>query len=49
MKQCDNIKLKFNEKMKLKDFTFLGISTNAKGVDMETYHQEEFKTVKELE
>jgi hypothetical protein len=37
VKQVERLKIKFNDRIKMKDFTFLGISTNAKGIGMSTY------------
>lgn len=37
MKQVERMTIKFNERTKLKDFTFLGIATNAKGLGIQTF------------
>lgn len=37
MKEVEKFNIKFNEKTKLKDFTFLAISSNSKGIGAELY------------
>lgn len=43
------MKLLFNEKTNLKDFTFLGIANNSKGIGMETLDTEGLKKMKEMD
>lgn len=50
IKQSEKLKIAFNEKTKLKDFTFLGIGSNANGKGLETYNQSEITgACKEIE
>jgi len=37
MKQIEKLTIKFNEKSKLKDFTFVGIAQNASGKSIDYY------------
>ena len=43
MRQIEKLIVKFNEKCKLPDFTFVGIATNASGKSIEYYNSEEIK------
>ena len=50
MKQVERLKILFNEKMKLKDFTFLGIATNSKGIGIQSFDTTTMvKTMKEMD
>ncbi len=38
MKQVESLTIKVNERTKIKDFTFLGVSLNKVGTDMDSYN-----------
>lgn len=43
IKQVESLMIKVNDRTNIKDFTFLGVSLNAAGTDIDTYSQEELK------
>ena len=48
MNQVQSFELIFNDRTQIKDFTYLGISTNAKGIGIETYDDNAIKSMKTI-